>query len=437
MASNSTIILTPAGVYYFNITQKYRTDDIINLDDPIIKIFSEILHVPEPKRYQILYCLALNNLLLTPTSDDLISPFQNLDLGQCLTEAKHEYSSALEWVQKNRQVLLNMDELIITDGNNFKIPLYGLTFTGKRSGLFYLIEIFIQGIKIPSNISPFEKSFHLLPNKFIGGIDRIDNQNNLRTKIRAAIETNCNRVFDEDPIKFQEDTKNIQVKFILNEAIIENTFNLIDQVYFSGLLRFRLQAAGKRILFRVSHQMTRTAGSMTHKFREKEYVITISEKLSEVLGNKHSSGILVSSPIDSFITTIQHEITHLIVHLEMDRLGITWIELTNKSKTLPISPDAFKSHGIIFQDIGERFFGLTERTHRFFESESESEGEINPAAASVADRSQLLNGTRIYFNTKTGPIYAKITKLNPKKAQVLPEDGSRGYTVPYNMIYLA
>lgn len=52
--------------------------------------------------------------------------------------------------------------------------------------------------------------------------------------------------------------------------------------------------------------MTRTAGSMTDKSREKEYVITISGRLAEVLGDRLNSGIRINGPIDAFIVTLQH-----------------------------------------------------------------------------------------------------------------------------------
>ena len=174
--------------------------------------------------------------------------------------------------------------------------------------------------------------------------------------------------------------------------------------------------------------MTRTAGSMTDKCIKKEYVIAISSRLNEVLGNRLNSGIRVNGPIDAFIITLQHEITHLIVYLEMDRLGIRSSDLTDPTKVLPISASALTSHGIIFQDIGERFFGLTERTHRLFEAEV----EVVP----VIERAQLSIGTRVYFDSKTQRIYARITKLNPKRAVVQPEDTNRSDKVPYEMLHI-
>lgn len=386
----ATVLLTPQGLLSVSISQKYQVDNILNLDDTTIKTFGGILQLDNQSRYQILYALALNNLLTVP-SDDLTRAFQNLNLVG---------PNSLQWIQKNRSILMAMDELIVSEGSNFKVPLYGLTFTGKRSGLFYFLSNAVNRENVVSNDS-FERSFHVFPDKFIGGSDKISDHEGFREKVRSAIEAN----------------------FILNDTTIEKTFNLIDQVYFSGLLKYRLQAAGKRISFRVSNQMTRTAGSMTHKPREKEYVIAISGRLTEVLGNKLSSGIRINGPVDAFIVTLQHEIVHLIVYLEMDRLGIS--SNTNNKY--------FRSHGLHFQNIGERFFGLTERTHRLFEGESESEGE---PATPTTNKSQLTVGSRIYFDYKNARMYGTITKLNPKRAKIETNNGS-GFSVPYEVLHLA
>lgn len=396
----ATILLTPRGLTSLTIPQKYRVDDILDLDQDTIKSFASILHTPESKYYQVLYTLAINNLLITPSSDNLVNAFENINLDN--------NPSSLRWIQKNRNVLTAMDELIVSEGSSFKIPIYGLSFTGKRSGIFHLFSNILGRVTEPPSISSFERSFYILPDKFIGGTERIDDQNKFRATIRSAIEAN----------------------FILNDTIVEQTFNLIDQTYFSGLLKYRLQAAGKKISFRISNQMTRTAGSMTDKSSEKEYVITISARLNEVLGNKLSSGISVNGPIDAFIVTLQHEIIHLIVHLEMDRLGITSTDLTDKNKILPISADSFKSHGAIFQNIGERFFGLTERTHSLFETESEDNDtpKLTP--------NQLKIGTRVYFDSRTTRMYGHINKLNPKRCKVRTDNGEI-YNVHYQILHLA
>ena len=239
--------------------------------------------------------------------------------------------------------------------------------------------------------------FIFFPNKFIGSNDRINDHESFREKIRNTIEHN----------------------FILNDTTIEKTFDLIDEIYFSGLLKYRLQASGRKFSFRVSNQMTRTAGSMTDKLYEKEYVITISARLGEVLGNKLSSGIRINGPVDAFIVTLQHEITHLIVYLEIERLGINTTNL----------PDNFKSHGPVFQNIGERFFGFTERTHRLFEAESEN-NEIIPI-----NKSQLSIGTRVFFEHKNIQIPGHIIKLNPKKAKVQTNNGN--FSVPYEMLHIS
>ena len=77
----ATIILTPQGLLSFSISQKYRFDDILDLNDMTIKEFVNVLQLSDTHqsiRYKVLYSLALNNLLIVP------SP------------------SPLEWVQKSR-----------------------------------------------------------------------------------------------------------------------------------------------------------------------------------------------------------------------------------------------------------------------------------------------------------------------------------------------
>lgn len=370
----TTVLLTPNGLLQASISQKYRVDDILDLDDPTVKAFAGILHVPKESRYQILYSLAINNLLIVP-----------------------ELSDPLEWIQKRRTPLKLMDETI-SEGSGFRIPAYDLSFTGKRSSLFRMLSS-LEGK--PTDLThAFEDSFHLLPTKFVGSSDKITDPEGYRAKILSAIQPN----------------------FALNDLMIEQTFNLIDQLYFSQLLKYRLQAAGKKISFKVSYQMSSSAGNM--KSKGKEYIISISSRLTEVLGNKLNSGININGPIDAFIVTLQHEITHLIVHLEMDRLGVT------------SDNESFKSHGPVFKDIGLRFFGLTERTHSLFE-----EGEVLTPQVSV---NQLYVGQRVYFdpNTTKGQlagvrrVYGTIKKINPKTISVTTE-GHGGWKVGHRAIHPA
>ena len=374
MEANTTL-LSPNGILSLQISQSYRPDDILNLDDNTVKMFSDILKLPEVKRYQILYSLAINNLLIVP--DLQLTP--------------------LQWVKNKSSVLKIMDDVILTNGSEYKIPLYNLALTGKRSDIFRMLDN-IVGDKISS--SHFERSFHISPNEFVGGFNKISDLDGFRTKVKSMIELN----------------------FILNENTLERTFALIDQLYFNNLMKYRLQAAGKKILFRISDKMVGTAGSMTSKHNQ--YIIAISNKLSEVLGNKSNSGIVINGPIDAFIVTFQHEITHLIVHLETDRLGLD-------------NTGDFSSHGTHFKDISLRYFGLTERTHCLFEG-----GDALEQKTPV--KNQLNVGTRVYFdsNTKKGAlanqrVYGKITKLNEKKAKAALEQDGTVYCVPYQMLHIA
>lgn len=164
--------------------------------------------------------------------------------------------------------------------------------------------------------------------------------------------------------------------------------------------------------------MIKTAGSMTTK--STSYEITISNRLNEVIGNKLNSGINCNGPVDAFIVTVQHEITHLIVHLEMDRLGIPHRDV----------PDLYKSHGSLFKHIGEQFFGLTESTHHFFDH---NDIEIDTTLTKV-NRATISVGDQVQFKGKDGFISGKIAKLNPKRARVMITD-TTGYDVLYEGLY--
>lgn len=406
-------LLTPQGIVNLTIPQLYRVSDILDFDDASISAFAKMLYLSEPKRYQILYTLAVNNLLTVPT--DLISGIANLSI----TGAS---PGSLSWVLKNRETLILMDSLI-TQGNNntLVIQKYNLTFTGKRSDLFGLILNFTATSTVPLNKS-FEQSFHLLPDKFIGSTDRIGDHNAFRASIRKQIEPG----------------------FTLNTQTIERTFQLIDQVYFANLLKYRLLASGKTISFYISNRMVGTAGSMSSKDSVNEYEITISSRLEDVLGAKSGNGVVCEGPIDAFIVTLQHEMTHLIVHLEMDRLGITNVDLITKNKNLTVNPSHFSSHGLIFQSIAERFFGLTERTHRLFEKGEGNDGPAKePGSRSIAPGltaattpvTNITVDSQVSFTLKGRVVTGKVIKTNPKKAKVIL-DNNEIWNVSYGGLKL-
>lgn len=241
-------------------------------------------------------------------------------------------------------------------------------------------------------ISPllsFEASFHLSPNKFILPIqEKIDNPFELRAQI-------LNKIFSN---------------FILSPATLQNMYEQIDSLYFENLLSYRLLAAHKSLEFRVSTKMIRTAGSMTTK--PDKYVIAISERIHQVLDQKKIGlGIVCNGAIDCILVTLQHELVHLIVALEKERLKI---------------PDErtgiYSSHGVLFSGIAENFFGLTERTHRFFEEETVKE-EL--PVFSLNDN--------ISFKIKGKSTSGVIIKCNPKRAQVRISSGAV-YNVPYEIL---
>lgn len=356
----TSVLLSPFGLITLSSTcEKYQIHDILDLDDLTVQTFAEALHLTKNKRYQILYSLAINNLLILPNGSD-----------------------ALEYVKKKHPIIDLIDNLI-TDKLGFKSITYNLTFAGKRSSLFYMLESLVTESK--NTDYSFERSFHILPDKFYNGSDKIDNHEEYRGEIKSMIESN----------------------FILNEQILECTFNLIDEIYFSNLLKYRLQASGKKISFKISYQMSSCAGSM--KSKANEYCITISNRLNEAN----------SDPIDAFISTLQHEMTHLIVYLEIDRLGP---EVCNN--------DNFKSHGVVFKDIGSRFFGVIERTHSFFDKPE------------ISSNKSFIIGQRVYFdpNTSKGKlagikrVYGKVTKINPKTIAIETEGGHGNWKVNHSSV---
>jgi hypothetical protein len=356
----NTALISPNGILnLISMPQQYRFDDILNLDDNTIRAFSDILKLQEVKRYQVLYSLAINNLLIVPKL------------------------TSLQYVKNKSHILKTMDDILMSEG---KIPIYNLAITGKRSDIFKMLDNMV-GDKI--SLNHFERSFHILPNKFVGGIERTTDLPGYKAKIKSCIGSS----------------------FVLNESTLELTFNLIDEVYFSNLLKYRSKAAGKIISFRISNKMVGTAGSMN--FKKEEYVITISARLVEI-------------SIDGFIDTLQHEITHLIVHLEMDRLSIDHFEPHNE----------FSSHGPHFKDIGMRFFGNNDRCHSLFDTPKE--------VVKVFNKHNLQIGSRVTFESSATKgkyankrFYGKVIKLNDKRTRVQIEGGDGLLDVPYEMIELA
>lgn len=348
----SQSILTVKGVIQLSVPHKYDLPNIIDQEDQVIDVFKQILNLPKSSRYYVIYTLALNNLLNTPLSE----------------------------INRMGRVLRLIDTVVTQSDGQFTVPEYGLEFKGKRSDLFRLLS-FVSPEGVQSHDS-FEKSFHLLPDKFLGGIDRINDPDKLKSKI----------------------INNIRDSFSISETTISSTFDLIDDLYFDRLLQYRLKASGKHLSFRVSYQMETCAGSLT-TLHDGNFVLAISHKLTEA-----------SNPLDAFVSTLQHELVHLIVNLEIIRLGIN-PEDGNFDKEL------FRSHGRLFKDIALRFFGLTECRHSYFrEVSTEAKPTFNV-------------GDRVYFELRKTRTFGEITKLNPKRAKVRITGAT--YNVPYECLHKA
>ena len=273
----------------------------------------------------------------------------------------------VHWVKSFREKLISLDSVI--------------AHKGTVEELFNLLSV--------KTSCDFEQSFHLQPQFF-----ECPESETLRSQIVSTITPG----------------------FKLDVATVQRTFNLIDKEFCRGLLKTRLTASGKKIEFRVSPKMTRTAGSFTSG---ESYILTISSRVNEVIGEKLNSGVICVGPVDAFVVTMQHEITHpelrsfsgrrsrrLIVHLEKER------------RACPDS-DEFKSHGRLFQKIAGSLFGLSERTHSLFE-----EGDPMQSVCS---------GDSVSFNFKGTLLSGTIVKLNPKRAKVMTLDG-KVYTVPYALV---
>lgn len=350
-----TNILVPNGLIQLTQLQTWDWSQILDSDPSTLSQFVTILKLPaDNPRYNILYTLALNKLL----------------------------NQSLTWVKSHRSVIKFLDTLPLQTSQ------FGVTISGKLSDIFQMIDSW--GKESPPDL--FEKSFALIPEFF--QLDYNDGITRDYSGLRAAVR------------------REIEPHFSLTPPIIEKTVNVIDELYFSGLIKYRLIAANKNIQYRTSDKMTKCAGSLSSG-DENTYILSLAAKIDQTISGGKGSGVVCQDKIDAFIVTVQHELIHLIVRLEMLRLGID----SNNDAGI------YSSHGKLFKYLSNKFFGLTEATHDLYEKETCTNVNVDQPAL----------GSTVTFVHKGQVQRGKVIKLNPKKAKVQLGPNNI-FTVPYQLL---
>jgi hypothetical protein len=199
---------------------------------------------------------------------------------------------------------------------------------------------------------------------------------------------------------------------------LRKLFELYDKNFFRGQIERKLDATNSTLDFTYSKH-TSTAGTCS-KIGCK-WKINIPIKLFQGLfqkGEKNllSNGIWCTSKLDCLQLTFEHELIHFLMGL---------YQYQGKKPEYTQSADTFTGHGKLFQCMAFLYFGHTDYRHDLFKGE----------ASTKLKKGEAQFGMRIkFFNNKTQEEYhGRITKINPKRAVILLDDG-REWRVPYTML---
>lgn len=237
----------------------------------------------------------------------------------------------------------------------------------------------------------------------------------------------------------------------LTEATIRQMYLAYDKYFFGGMIEDMLTQTKRSLVVELSKNMTSSAGSISCRMSpngETQYVLRIGAKVfadvtpeGVALGRLTSGGLKVTSRLQAFQLTLEHEMLHLLIRVEGSRAGDT-------------------SHGPMFQAMARNLFGQTVCTHGLITASRAAGGEkqslfVPPASevqmkdrtaisgqspdqirAHLAAQLEKRTQPRVSFTLKKVHVYGKVVSTNgPVNAKVLLDDG-RTYCVRYPALTL-
>jgi hypothetical protein len=216
----------------------------------------------------------------------------------------------------------------------------------------------------------------------------------------------------------------------LKEKYLVKLFTIIDDVYFDSIIQRKMKEGKLKLELKVSTRFSRLAGRCSKEIKTdgKErscfFMITMAKDLfsdpflKKGLKSQVSNGIEYYNPLSTFISTLQHEMIHLVI---MDFCP-----------TL----DAPGGHSDTFKLISKRLFGHTEHKH-LLGVDVELFGVTKEELAKRMRRGEayikILLADDKKVSAKGGEVtIAKIEKLNPKKVKV--KIGKLLWSIPYTYV---
>lgn len=181
--------------------------------------------------------------------------------------------------------------------------------------------------------------------------------------------------------------KNFETRDITTE-LLEEIFEAIDKYYFGGELEERLKEKESILTFKVT-QGTKVAGVCSMDGKRCNYTISISKKLFDSLFKNdekslRNNGLKCYSKNKCVLSTMEHEIVHLIMYL---------YDLHDEH------------HGRVFQCVTKELFGHTDFRHELTLGDPDERLKKEDIRVGMEVRTDK-HGVGI------------VTKLNPKTAKV-------------------
>lgn len=191
--------------------------------------------------------------------------------------------------------------------------------------------------------------------------------------------------------------------------------DLYDKYFFSNRIQKQLEQTNSTLNF-VFSQHTKTGGSCSK--RGSDYVIKIPIVLFQNLfrnGEKNLlvNGISCTTKLECLQIVFEHELIHLFMFLYYD----------DHKSSYGQSRDTFTSHGELFRSITYMYFSHTDYKHSLFSGE----------ASDKIKKEDITLGARIKYQSKGNEYYGKVSKINPKRAKIVHDDG-KIFNVPYTML---
>ncbi len=249
--------------------------------------------------------------------------------------------------------------------------------------------------------------------------------------------TYCQKLLKNRPTKEDIDNNNkIVYQYLfkkfgnfnsLSNKIVEETFYIIDKIYFDNNINKFIKKSGSSLKFNASNKLSSTAGLCKYKYYLDEYdrveygkyEIVISKKIIDSLFQNKKikslkiNGLLCKDKLECYINLYQHEITHLLIAIFCHREG-----------------EGMGGHTQMFKALVYALFGHTKYKHWLLAgdgSKLEEDELYNKTNVEIGD----FIITKKYKNKK---YEGKVTKLGPKYV-VIKLKNDKLFKICYSFIY--